>query len=238
MRNALLPACRGVPEISDAALADLCAVRERVRVCHLPHLLQFLTLPSALPVGADWGGPVHWGTVPLALVRMLLEQRLTVARIRPAAGRGLSVVCGSKPRGALTPVLAPLARCAQDPACMSYSQALLHYKGFHAIQARTIGCSRVLARAFWAWQCACLRCWASCKAAEPAAAGLPAASQPGQATPARRCSACDNRVRSIDPPVQAHRIAHELWTRGRKVMAAALQVGGGPPVGRSRGSAA
>ncbi len=25
-------------------------------------------------------------------------------------------------------------------------------------------------------------------------------------------------------PEQAHRIAHELWTRGRKVMAAALQV--------------
>jgi serine O-acetyltransferase len=43
----------------------------------------------------------------------------------------------------------------RDPACLSYSQALLHYKGFHAIQA--------------------------------------------------------------------HRIAHELWTRGRKVMAAALQ---------------
>ncbi|KAL4423886.1 hypothetical protein ABPG75_001187 [Micractinium tetrahymenae] len=43
----------------------------------------------------------------------------------------------------------------RDPACMSYSQALLHFKGFHAIET--------------------------------------------------------------------HRIAHELWTRGRKVMACALQ---------------
>ena len=27
-----------------------------------------------------------------------------------------------------------LPACLQDPACMSYSQALLHFKGFHAIQ--------------------------------------------------------------------------------------------------------
>ena len=66
-----------------------------------------------------WGGVGWGGVVPLqSMVCLLLPCHLLVPLL-PA--------CSACVDG-------PPACLSQDPACMSYSQALLHFKGFHAIQ--------------------------------------------------------------------------------------------------------
>ena len=80
------------------------------------------------------------------------------ATLTPTPSRHHQPLCAaiSPPHTCLPPPPCHLRWCTQDPATTSYSHALLHYKGFHA--------------------------------------------------------------------VQAHRIAHELWARGDRSVAAALQV--------------
>ena len=108
---------------------------------------------SALPVGADWGGPVHWGTVPLALVCMLLEQLLTVAQIRPAAGQGLLVVCSGKPsqerRSLLSCCRLPAVRRTQRACRTARRCCTTRASTLSRRDLLTIGCC-VLARSFWA----------------------------------------------------------------------------------------
>ena len=113
----------GQPHLLDCAVADLEAVHDRVRLL-LPHhqrpRIVALLLLATLP---DQRAGVAAGNLPRTCPATACH---TLRQVHRSVSHHPFVCPKQGP--------ATTRRCVQDPSCKSYSQALLYYKGYHAMQ--------------------------------------------------------------------------------------------------------